>query len=74
MRRNLSIKSCFIEAFGILGNSSGEFNVPVTIVTYSKGDLIVNGRGNERVQKLDSGESYFDVGKQRAKLILILSQ
>jgi DNA-binding beta-propeller fold protein YncE len=44
----------FVEAFGIMGNASGEFNVPVTIVIDSKGDLFVNERGNERVQKLDS--------------------
>ena len=39
---------------GQLGNASGDFNVPVTIVIDSKGDLFVNERGNERVQKLDS--------------------
>jgi sugar lactone lactonase YvrE len=37
-----------------LGNKPGEFNVPVTIVIDSKGDLFVNERGNERVQKLDT--------------------
>jgi DNA-binding beta-propeller fold protein YncE len=48
------INGSFVEAFGTLGNASGEFNVPVTVVIDSKGDLFVNERGNERVQKLDS--------------------
>jgi tripartite motif-containing protein 71 len=49
-----NINGTFIKSFGTLGDEAGQFNVPVTVVIDSKGNLFVNERGNERVQKLDS--------------------
>jgi tripartite motif-containing protein 71 len=48
------INGTFIKSSGTLGNASGQFNVPVTLVIDSKGDLFINERGNERVQKLSA--------------------
>ena len=48
------INGTYIKSIGKLGNKSGEFNLPTTIEIDSKGNFIVNERGNERIQKFDS--------------------
>jgi DNA-binding beta-propeller fold protein YncE len=52
--QKFDINGNFIQAIGKLGNKSGEFNLPTTIEIDSKGNFIVNERGNERIQKFDS--------------------
>jgi tripartite motif-containing protein 71 len=52
--QKFDINGTFVEAIGKLGNKSGEFNLPTTIEIDSKGNFIVNERGNERIQKFDS--------------------
>lgn len=51
--QKFNINGSFVEAIGKLGNKSGEFNLPTTIEIDSKGNFIVNERGNERIQKFD---------------------
>jgi tripartite motif-containing protein 71 len=52
--QKFDINGSFVQAIGKLGNKSGEFNLPTTIEIDSKGNFIVNERGNERIQKFDS--------------------
>jgi tripartite motif-containing protein 71 len=52
--QKFDINGTFVTSFGSLGNGSGQFNLPTTIVIDSNGDLYVNERGNERIQKLDT--------------------
>jgi DNA-binding beta-propeller fold protein YncE len=47
------INGTYVTSFGSLGAGAGQFNLPTTIVIDSNGDLFVNERGNERIQKLD---------------------
>ena len=37
---------------------NGQFSLPVTIIMDSKGNLIVNERGNSRIQKFDSNGTF----------------
>jgi hypothetical protein len=43
-----------VASFGTGGNQSGQFNLPTSVIIDSQGDLYVNERGNDRIQKLDS--------------------
>jgi DNA-binding beta-propeller fold protein YncE len=52
--QKFDINGTFIKSFGTLGNASGQFSLPVTIVIDSNGDLYINERGNERIQKFDT--------------------
>jgi streptogramin lyase len=40
-------------SWGSLGKNEGKFDLPVTVIIDGKGDIIVNERGNNRVQKFD---------------------
>jgi tripartite motif-containing protein 71 len=51
--QKFDINGTLVKSFGSLGNGSGQFNLPTTVVIDSNGDLYVNERGNERIQKLD---------------------
>jgi tripartite motif-containing protein 71 len=48
------VNGTYIKSIGMLGNKSGEFNLPTTIEIDSKGNFFINERGNERIQKFDS--------------------
>ena len=37
-----------------MGNKSGEFNLPTTVITDFHDNLYVSERGNERIQKIDT--------------------
>ena len=52
--QKFDINGTFVESIGKLGNKIGEFDLPTTIEIDSKGNFIVNERGNERIQKFDS--------------------
>jgi DNA-binding beta-propeller fold protein YncE len=43
----------YIKQWGDKGNGDGKFDLPISIITDNKGDLIVNYRGTGRVQKFD---------------------
>ena len=47
-------KGNYIKSIGQLGTKPGDFNLPTTIEIDSKGNFVVNERGNERIQKFDS--------------------
>jgi DNA-binding beta-propeller fold protein YncE len=51
--QKFDINGTLVKSIGRLGNTSGQFNIPITAVIDSDGDLYVNERGNERVQKLN---------------------
>ena len=42
----------FVKRWGTSGSGTGEFDLPVIIIMDSKGDLIVNDRGNNHVKNL----------------------
>ena len=48
----------FVKKWGSRGTGDGQFSLPVTIIMDSKGNLIVNERGNSRVQKFDSNGTF----------------
>jgi DNA-binding beta-propeller fold protein YncE len=52
--QKFDLNGSFIGVIGKFGNKQGEFNLPTTIVIDSKGNFIINERGNERIQKFDS--------------------
>ena len=51
-------KYVFVKKWGSRGTGDGQFSLPVTIIMDSKGNLIVNERGNSRVQKFDSNGTF----------------
>jgi tripartite motif-containing protein 71 len=52
--QKFDVNGTFLEAIGKLGKKKGEFDLPTTVELDSKGNFIVNERGNERIQKFDS--------------------
>ena len=48
----------FIKSWGTLGSGDGQFDKPVSVIIDSKGDIIVNDRGTNRVQKFDSDGNF----------------
>ena len=42
----------FIKSWGTLGSGDGQFSLPVTVIIDSKGDIIVNDRGNKPCSKI----------------------
>jgi len=44
----------FVKKWGSFGTGDGQFNLPVSVIIDSKGNLIVNDRGHNHVQKFDT--------------------
>jgi DNA-binding beta-propeller fold protein YncE len=51
--QQFDLNGTFVREIGKLGDKAGEFDLPTTIEIDSKGNFIVNERGNERIQKFD---------------------
>jgi len=52
--QQFDVNGNFVKVIGGSGTQKGQFNLPTTIESDSKGNFYVNERGNERVQKFDS--------------------
>ncbi len=44
----------FIRKWGSYGTGDGQFNLPISLIIDSKGNIIVNDRGNSHIQKFDT--------------------
>jgi len=47
-----------VKSWGSNGTGNGQFNLPVTVIIDSDGNIIVNDRGNDRVQKFDPNGNF----------------